>query len=195
VSPGSPTLLLTGFGPFLDVHDNPSADLVRGFNGLQLAGVRVVSEVLPVSWERASQRVLELVRDHDPLAVIGFGVAARRVGVSVESRAHARRVGADVDGVVGTDRAFGPSEVRATLNPARLAAAIEATVSEDAGSYICNAWLYEVASGCDVPTAFIHIPAAGMPHGQLELGLARWLASEGAHLSAVAAKRRSAGRV
>lgn len=169
------TLLLTGFGPFRSVDVNPTASLVQALDGRVIAGVRIVGVVLPVSWQRAPDLVLQLVAEHDPIAVIGFGVATPRSAVMVETQAHRRRFGPDVDGVHGADRAQGPDLVRATLNPEALAKALGVTTSDDAGSYVCNAWLYEVALRSPAPATFIHVPAQGMDADHLAAALDVWL--------------------
>jgi pyrrolidone-carboxylate peptidase len=68
----------------------------------------------------------------------------------------------------------GPAEVRATLDVEALAEALGAGVSDDAGAYVCNAWLYAVTRGLPgVPVGFVHVPDQGMPEDQLLAGLAR----------------------
>lgn len=172
------TLLLTGFGPFRSVDVNPTAALVEALDGRVIAGVRVVGVVLPVSWQRAPDLVLDLVARHDPIAVIGFGVATPRAAVMVETQAHRRRFGPDVDGVHGADRPSGPDLVRATLNPEALARALGVSTSDDAGTYVCNAWLYEVALRSPAPAAFVHVPAQGMDAEHLAAALDVWLRTE-----------------
>jgi len=172
------TLLLTGFGPFRSVDVNPTAELVQRLNGRTIAGVRVIGVVLPVSWERAPAIALDLVAEHNPIAVIGFGVATPRAAVMVETQAHRRRFGPDVDGAHGVDRATGPDLVRATLNPEALARALGVATSDDAGAYVCNTWLYEVALRSPAPATFIHVPAVGMDAEHLASALEVWMRAE-----------------
>jgi pyroglutamyl-peptidase len=169
------TLLLTGFGPFLDVRDNPSARLVRDLHGRRLGGHEVHGEVLPVSYRRAPARVVALVQSMRPVAVIGFGVARERTGVQVESTAWPEAIGEDVDQHCPVHLSALPGSRACTLDPARLAHHLGATVSHDAGRYVCNAWLYLVPAAVPCPAAFVHLPAEGVPAEAVAAGLQSWL--------------------
>ena len=69
------TVLITGFGPFPGVADNPSARLARALDGRVVGGVRFVGEVLPVSYRRAPAQTLRLAAAHKADAILGTGVA------------------------------------------------------------------------------------------------------------------------
>lgn len=160
-------ILVHGFGPFLEVRDNPSARLALAVHGAR-AGLRdVVGEIMPVSYRRAPDLSLERARALDAGLVLGIGVARGRSAVCVEARAvptgHATL--ADVDGVQ-LDRIAvpGADELRATGAVMAFAGALGGVVSEDAGRYVCNAWLYRTvcALGSEIPVLFLHIPPAGL---------------------------------
>lgn len=173
------TLLVTGFGPFLDVVDNPSGALARAVDDAALSGlcdrvfplldagpVRIVGRTLRVSYADAPAEAVRLAWELGAIAVVGCGVAVSRPRVSVE-RVGRRRCGpgADVDGNVLAALApdGAPDEVPATLCVDALAAALDGEVSDDAGGYVCNAWLYRVARALPgVPVGFVHVPAAGI---------------------------------
>jgi pyrrolidone-carboxylate peptidase len=53
----------------------------------------------------------------------------------------------------------------------RLARALGAVLSDDAGRYVCNAWLHRVASALDVPVGFVHVPAEGIAAERLLDGI------------------------
>lgn len=167
-------ILLTGFGPFGEVDDNPSARLVRALHGAQLGGVPVRGLVLPVSYTRGPAAAIEAARTLRAQAVIGFGVAVRRSRIEVESRAVAACVGDDIDGQCPPCPAPGPATRAPTLDAAHLAACLGAAVSTDAGTYVCNAWLYRVPAALDVPAGFIHIPPQGVDPDQVRRGLEAW---------------------
>lgn len=173
------TLLVTGFGPFLDVTDNPSGALARAVDGAVLPGlspavlpgfedtvVRVVGRELPVSYARGPSEAVRLAWELGAIAVIGTGVAVSRPRVSVER--FGRRLcgtGADVDGVVlaSLAPAAAPDVVPSTWDVDALCAALDAEPSDDAGGYVCNAWLYRVSGALPgVPVTFVHLPADGL---------------------------------
>lgn len=166
-------VLVTGFGPFGHLADNPSAALARAVNGRRVRGHTVIGRVLPVSYARGPAHTLELARWLKPALILGTGVAAQRSEPAVEEVGDARLdpANTDVDGV-SLDRLEGPDSVAATVDVAALAGAIEAPRSRDAGGYVCNAWLYRVASQAKVPVGFVHIPLAGLAPERLLAGIA-----------------------
>ncbi len=168
-------ILLTGFGAFRDVTDNPAARAARALSGWRLRGHTVVSRVIPVSYARGPDHTIAVARQLRPVLVLGLGVAVARAGVEVERRAVARVQGADVDGVtaeLGPD----PAEVRATIDVAALGEALGAGLSDDAGAYVCNAWLYRVTQALDAPVGFVHVPRDGIEPERLARGLAALVA-------------------
>ncbi len=178
-------VLVHGFGPFLEVGDNPAARLARAVHGCRAGGLRVTGEEMPVSYARGPAHTVARARALGVGAVVGVGVARRRAVVSVEAvgRNALDPATPDVDGV---SRAFveagGPAERHATVPPGPLAAALGGVVSHDAGRYVCNAWLFCVvgALGRDLPVAFVHVPPAGLPPERLLAALVATLAPSGA---------------
>jgi pyroglutamyl-peptidase len=171
------SVLLTGFGPFPGVPENPSAALVRAVDGRRVRGVVLRGLVLPVSYARGPALALAVARTTGAAAVIGFGVSARATGLEVERRAvrAARPDLADVDGHALTDLGPGPDTTPATLDADALARALGAVRSDDAGRYVCNAWLYRVSRALPVPVGFVHVPADGADPDELLDGLARFV--------------------
>lgn len=164
-------VLITGFGSFPGVPRNPSLDLIHGLEGKEVAGARLFPHEIPVSWVHGPEHTVTIARELGVDLVIGIGVAMNREAVTVERQA--RRTWSqtpDTDGL--TCSGFeGPTIVPATLDVERLAEAMGAQVSEDAGEYVCNAWLYHVARDLEVPVGFIHVPAQGMEPERLIAGV------------------------
>ncbi len=167
------TILVTGFGEFPGVRDNPSAALMRSLaarrDHFARLGIRLETHVLPVVYAGLAARLCALAADKTPDAILHFGVAARRKIISVETRArNCRHPGAaDAQGerpASGIIDAAGPETIAVGVPAARIvarlrAAGLAATLSHDAGRYLCNATLYEtLRMRRDVPAGFIHIP-------------------------------------
>jgi len=170
-------ILVTGFGPFLKVSDNPSGRLALSLDGRTLAGHKVVGRVLPVSYERAPALTLALVGEQGVFSlVLGTGVATTRTTACVESVAHAEcGQQPDVDGQCMLQ--LGHKEVASTLDAARLADCLGAELSSDAGGYVCNAWLYRVAAALpQTAVGFVHVPSDGVAVEPFAAGLERFLA-------------------
>lgn len=151
-------ILLTGFGPFRQVTDNPSGVLARSLDGARMRGLTVVGRELDVSYERAAQETLALARHFEPVLVVGTGVAMTRSSIEVERIGRGGPPeGEDNDGAcpktVGTDYR--------SLVAEPLAQALGAGLSDDAGRYVCNAWLVRVGAGSACPVAFVHLPPQG----------------------------------
>lgn len=171
IQPASPIVLVTGFGPFLDVEDNPSAVLARALDGRLVGAWTVVGRVIEVSYARGPAEVLELEASLSPGLIVGFGVS-RSGGLRVERTGQARP--GDTPDVRGARpvRLDGPEEVRATADTERLAAALLCPVSDDAGAYVCNAWLHQVAWRATAPCVFVHIPPEGVEPERVLRGIA-----------------------
>lgn len=168
-------MLVTGFGAFPGVAHNPTEALATAIDGAKIAGHPVVGRVLPVSFQRGPDEAIRLARAHGAVLVLGLGVATARSGVCVEAQGvRVQQSTVDVDGVCQT-LLDGPERVEATLDVPRLAEALQATISHDAGRYVCNAWLYRVAHTLDVPVGFVHVPSAGLPLERLQAAIATLL--------------------
>ena len=82
-----PTLLVTGFGPFGPVADNPTARLIAHMDAEGEAfcpDARLVTAVLPTSYRRAAETFETLLTEHRPLGVLSFGVATKADKIRLE---------------------------------------------------------------------------------------------------------------
>jgi len=163
------TVLVTGFGPFPGVEDNPSGRFARGVDGMVIDGVSVVGRVVPVEWRRAWPAIAAAVEAHAPVALLMYGVATRRTRVEVERIAR-NVIGRQLDaaGEVPSGRQIvpdAPSELPTTLPWASLLGPDVGT-SLDAGDYLCNYVMYRsVHQLCDRLRycGFVHLPAHETP--------------------------------
>ncbi|MEP6939722.1 MAG: pyroglutamyl-peptidase I [Rudaea sp.] len=164
--------LVTGFAPFDDDTVNPSQEIARALDGATVAGHRVVGAVLPTEFGTALPALRALLRAHAPSVVIAVGLAGGRAEISLERVAinliDARI--ADNAGVQPVDVRVlknGPSAYFSTLPVkamlARLhAAGIPATLSQSAGTFVCNQVFYGLAHALTrrlgVRGGFVHVP-------------------------------------
>jgi len=170
-------ILVVGFGPFLDVADNPAARLARAVDGLRDGALAVFGRELPVSYARAPSLTRAWAQELDAAFTLGIGVARGRTRPAVEriGRRRADATLADVDGVRLADLAppdGGPEapERLACADAEVVARELGVGLSEDAGAYVCNAWLYGVLRA-GLRAAFLHVPPDGLAAGRLEAGL------------------------
>lgn len=172
-----PRVLLTGFGPFLGVAENPSAWLAETL-AAQIPSPEFDSElhasILPTEWETVSALMPRLYETLQPHVMIHFGLSERAKSFRIERSAHnraARRadaMGAMPSGPVihlkGPDRF--DTELPATALAAHLRrSGLPAVTSRSAGRYLCNFlyyhsldWARRQKSACLV--LFVHIPPA-----------------------------------
>jgi len=147
-----PRVLLTGFGPFPGVADNPSAWLAETL--AQRPPLDVDAEfharVLPIAWQ-AVQSMPQLYEARQPHVMIHFGVSQRAKTFRIERFAHnraARR--ADAHGLMPPGpviQAEGAERFDTKLPGAAIAAhlracGVAAACSRSAGSYLCNFLYY-----------------------------------------------------
>ncbi|MGM7702906.1 pyroglutamyl-peptidase I [Pseudalkalibacillus sp. Hm43] len=167
-------LLLTGFEPFLDHKMNPTEMIVKELDGKTIGAFEIIGHVLPVDYEQASPKLLNLVDELEPDAVIALGLAAgrnkitpERVAINVNDgvKDNSGRVPVDQPIIEGGPAAyFSMLPIREMVN-ALLEEGIPAEISNTAGTYLCNNVMYSVLHelekrGGEFPAGFIHVPAS-----------------------------------
>ena len=168
------TILVTGFGAFPGVPSNPTAAILRALDRhrgrLARLGVALHGRLLPVRYEDADDTLRHAVAALRPDVILHLGVAARRKTVSVETRAINRAGPLHPDAARRTPRQVlepgAAHRLDARFPAARVVAAMRAggqaaTLSIDAGDYVCNATLYRSLARRLAPeVGFLHVPAA-----------------------------------
>ncbi len=164
--------VLTGFGPFGSVIDNPSARVVERLAGSGVADHALQTRVLPVSYRHVERELPALLESGDFDAVVLLGVAGRSTAVRLER--YGRNVLAgkqDCEGFVSAGERILPNgpdllETAVALDEmlgAVQEAGVPAVVSDDAGTYLCN-YAYYLAlhtlrePGRSAPCLFVHLP-------------------------------------
>ena len=176
-------VLLTGFEPFGPHPVNPSELLVRSIEGKIVGGRAIAVRVFPVETRTMRDRLEAVLREEQPEFVIGTGFAPGRASLAVE-RAALNVLDFAIPDAVGTMRKNdpvergGPDARLATLPLDEILTAwagvgVPGYVSNSAGTYLCNQWLYEALAltanaAPPVPVGFVHLPA--LPAQALQLG-------------------------
>lgn len=182
----SPTrILLTGFGPFPGIADNPSARLVETLahaRGFAPRDCELHAQVLPTEWGAVGTFVPQLLNSLQPRVTIHFGVSQQARSLRIERSAHNRilpRV--DAAGVLPARRtihANGPTRLDSPVAAPRLAATLResglpANSSSHCGSYLCNFLYYHSLSWAmsrdtETKMLFVHIPVGRADGGPIE---------------------------
>lgn len=147
------TVLLTGFEPFDQDLVNPSWEAVRLLEGVQLgADVRIVARQLPCAFATAGERLVQLLAEHRPQMVIAVGLGPGRSDISIERVAinlndaripdNLGEQPVDTEVLPGGPAAyFGTLPSKAMVRAVR-EAGIGASVSQTAGTFVCNQVFY-----------------------------------------------------
>ena len=168
-------ILVAGFERFPGVDSNPTETGVRSVDqwAKTNGSIELVAEVLPVEFESAGRRIVELVDQVKPSAVICFGVAAGSPAFLLERCARNMN-----DAVIPDNAGAMPStQVIVPSGPATYSSSLPLNAihhqlqkadfpvafSDDAGAYVCNHVFYvachELAvRSLQIPCGFIHVP-------------------------------------
>lgn len=166
-------VLVTAFGPFGGDIVNPALESVKLLNDREFATADVVTRELPVDFHESIAALKQIMTDVQPDVVICVGQAGGRFDITVE------RVAINVDDARIPDNSGnqpidapivpdGPAAYWSTLPIKAMvqnvrAAGIPASVSQTAGTFVCNHIFYGLAHliATEFPNArggFIHIP-------------------------------------
>jgi len=135
--------------------------VAASLDGEKICGADIVSAVLPVVSGEDAKVSLPLIDEHQPAAVLSFGLAptaclnVERVAVNLKK---------DDSPIVadGPDAYFATLPTRA-MRDAIEAGGIPAKLSYHAGTFLCNHTMYSVLhylseTNRSIPAGFIHIP-------------------------------------
>jgi pyroglutamyl-peptidase len=170
-----PRLLLTGFEPFGGESVNPSWEIARALDGWRCEGSVVVAVRLSCAFGQALRELDAALQAHAPELVVCLGQAGGRPEISIE------RVALNVDDARIPDNrgrqpiddaivAGGPAAYFSTLPIKAIAhdlraAGVAASVSNTAGTFVCNHVFYALMHRlATVPAlartrgGFVHVP-------------------------------------
>ena len=166
------TVLITGFEPFGGESVNPSWEVVSGLDNVIIGGCRVVARQLPCVFGESLAVLNGAIDALSPSLVLAVGQAGGRTDITVE------RVAINVDDARIADNqgqqpvdvpvvADGPAAWFSTLPIKAMVmamrnAGIPASVSQTAGTFVCNHVMYgllhKLRDAPAVKGGFIHIP-------------------------------------
>lgn len=165
-------ILVTGFDPFGGETVNPAIETVKRLPGA-IAGAQIIKLEVPTVCHKSLRVIDEAIKAFDPDVVLSIGQAGGRPDITVE------RVGINVDDcripdnegnriidepifAGGPDAYFVTLPIKAMVQKIR-AKGIPASVSNTAGTFVCNHVTYGVCHliALKYPgkrSGFIHIP-------------------------------------
>lgn len=162
-------VLITAFMPFGGDSLNPTETALAMLPGT-IGGATLEKLLLPVEFKRAAELAAKGFERLSPAAVIMLGQAGGRKAVTPELYAKnvmdARipdNAGYKPEGIPiapdGAERLSSTLPVNGIVEAIR-SAGIPAEVSQDAGTYVCNALMYSMLRLTEgkLPAGFIHVP-------------------------------------
>jgi pyroglutamyl-peptidase len=164
-------ILVTGFEPFGGQSVNPSWEVARALHGLVLEGAQVSAVQLPCVFAQALPAMHQALAQHRPDIVLALGQAEGRCDLSLERVAinvqdaripdNAGQQPIDVPVIKGGPAAYFSTLPIKSLVAGLKAAGFPASVSQTAGTFVCNQVFYglqHALAGQGVHSGFIHLP-------------------------------------
>ncbi len=170
-------ILVTGFEPFGSHATNPSQEIVTALAERTSSAVgrpfQLHTTILPTEYDRAASRITSLIEESSPDAIVCLGVASKADGICLERVALNLNDAelADNAGETRTAQPIMPGAPMAYLSTLPLAAMLQelrgarfpASISNHAGTYVCNHVFYTARHTIEkkqatTPCGFIHVP-------------------------------------
>ncbi len=162
--------LVTGFEPFASYDVNPSEIVAMQLNGSYIGNIFVVGIVLPVDYEEAKEKLLNLIREYKPSIVLCTGLQYNARKINVE------KLAVNLKSIYIDDKWKGieiinesaPFILFSNIPVAKIVdeirdEGIKARQSLFAGTYLCNYVLfitlnYLLHNNEETKVGFIHLP-------------------------------------
>jgi len=169
-----PVILVSGFGPFGGIDENPSWGAVEPLDHELIAGHDVRAVMTPVVWDEADEVLLAEYERLKPVIAVASGVAAGEGIIRLESTAVNQAYGTDNNEVFMAGVPImedGEEFLYGTIPLAELEAILDQEgypvgISDYAGDYLCNFIYYKLMHRVaeeDVEKhilgGFVHVPS------------------------------------
>lgn len=166
-------ILITGFEPFGGEVINPSWELVKRLDNVQIAGYSIIGRQLACAFNLAGEQLAEYLEEFQPAIVLNIGQAGGRQNISLEKVAInlidariADNLGNQpIDETISNDGAtayFTNLPLKA-ISHELTQNGIPNSISYSAGSFVCNYVFYQLMElierrNLTIQGGFIHIP-------------------------------------
>lgn len=177
-------VLLSGFGPFLDIKDNPSEVIVRSL----AQSMNVPHIILPVVFGQAFDHLKALCQEQNPDIVLMFGVAAtrskicfERIGLNwVESKNPDTSMRIPPTGKINLEQELAlmsSLDLEKIISQYNLSERQHVEISYSAGAYVCNDLYFRMLNekSIEAEKLFIHVPSFDCMDQSLQIELIKTL--------------------
>lgn len=165
-------ILVTGFDPFGGESINPASEAVKCLPEF-IAGAQIIPLIVPTVFYQSIEVIENAVKQYDPDVILSIGqaggratITVERIGINVDDARIADNMGQQmIDEPVVKD---GPAAYFSTLPIKAMVkamndAGVMASVSNTAGTFVCNHVMYGILHLCATKypmkrAGFVHIP-------------------------------------
>jgi pyroglutamyl-peptidase len=166
-------ILITGFGPFGNVVNNPSARIVSRFRREAVSRAEVITRIFPVSYKEVDRKLPQLLTTYEFDVVLVLGIAGGERSIRLERLGKNRDTARaqDVNRTVRRGRAILRNGSRQLETPVAVSiikqmlrsTGIRCRISNDAGGFLCNHAYYLALDtiarhNLKATCMFIHVP-------------------------------------
>ncbi len=157
---------------FLEIEVNPTETLMEQIQALEFSDIELKAVVLPVEFQNAFKVLKQEILKFKPDLVLSFGVANQRQNLELERIAinFKSSKNEDTSGYRPNDEPIlidGPDGIFSNLNIIQMinqltVQEIPIAISNSAGTYVCNALMYELCLDAEENkyfAGFIHTPS------------------------------------
>ncbi|MEG0013617.1 MAG: pyroglutamyl-peptidase I [Cellulosilyticaceae bacterium] len=165
-------VLITGFDPFGGEAINPALEAVKGLPS-QIGNIEVIKLEIPTVFGESLKKIEEAIESHNPDVVISvgqaggrFGITPERVAINIDDARICDNQGnqpVDTNVYVDGENAYFTNLPIKAMTKAMGEAGIPASVSNTAGTFVCNHVMYGVLYMINkkyphIRGGFIHVP-------------------------------------
>lgn len=166
-------IIITGFDPFDNEVINPSAEVAKSFAGKVVKGYAILYFQLPCVFDKSIVMLDSLIKDNKPDFILCLGQMAGRADISLERVAvniNDARI-PDNDGnqpidtpvIKGAPTAYFSNLPLKTILKTLRAQGIPSSVSNSAGTFVCNHVFYGLMNAINssdkiILGGFVHLP-------------------------------------
>jgi len=157
-------ILVTGFEPFGEWNENPSAMVAMALNGSFIGNAEIVSIVLPVDFNQSFEKIKDAIEKYKPFMIISLGLNGKARAIHIEKIALNIECNNGRCSFIKNGRLIQISPLPAfkICNELR-SHGYKAKPSFFAGTYACNFIFYSTLNyidenELDIKDGFIHVP-------------------------------------
>ena len=165
-------LLVTGFDPFAGEAKNPALEAVQRLTD-SIGGASIIKLAIPTAFQDSAAVIAQAIEQHQPDIVVQigqaggrFGITPERIAINLDDARIADNIGQQpIDHPIQTNGPaayFSQLPIKAIVEALK-AHNIPASISNSAGTYVCNHIMYQTLYLCEqnfphIQSGFIHVP-------------------------------------